>query len=79
MTPEEIQQEIQRFCRGLFVIVLEGAKENPDIAELFPNGIGMTMFLFGFGDDKSCAYASNAKRKDMIEILKEFIERLERE
>ena len=64
---------------GLFRMILLGIKENEDLTSLFPEGIGLTMFMHGFGDDKSFCYISNAQRKDMIKSLKEFIERAEAE
>ena len=45
------------------------------IARELPPGWGFTLLLFSFGEGGSTFYISNAQRADMIEAMKEFIER----
>ena len=40
-------------------------------------GVGVTIFVFEFGQDKNLAYVSNATRETMIETLKEFLAKQE--
>jgi hypothetical protein len=46
------------------------------IAEAIP-GTGFALFLFDFGAGGNTTYISNAKREDMIENVKEWLERQE--
>ena len=39
--------------------------------------VGVTLFVFEFGDRSSCAYISNADREDMIGVVKEWLARME--
>jgi len=41
-------------------------------------GVGFAIILFDYGDGGSCAYASNGNRQDMIKLLREMTEKLER-
>ena len=47
------------------------------IAEGLPEGWGFMLFIFSFGDGGATFYISNAQREDMIEAMKEWIERNE--
>jgi hypothetical protein len=39
--------------------------------------IGVTLFVFDFGDRGNCAYISNSNRDDMIGVVKEWLAREE--
>ena len=42
-----------------------------------PAGFGFNLLIFSFGEGGSMFYISNAQRQDMIESMKEFIEKQE--
>jgi len=46
------------------------------IAKSYP-GTGFALFFFDFGANGNTSYISNAKREDMIENVKEWLERQE--
>lgn len=52
-----------------------------DIAELIhqilPKGTGFTLLLYDFGAEGNLAYVINARRDDMLKMLREHIQRLE--
>lgn len=41
-------------------------------------GVGFAIMLYDFGDDGALAYASNGNRQDMIKLLKETLDKLQR-
>ena len=45
------------------------------IADTLPEGWGFTLLIFSFGEGGSTFYLSNAKRGDMMQALKEFLDR----
>lgn len=51
------------------------------IAGSLPSGVGFTLIVFDFGEGERnhLTYMSNAQRPDMIETLREMIEKLEAE
>lgn len=50
------------------------------ISEELPSGTGFMLFLFDYvGRDGRIAYVSTAERSGCIKVMKEFIERLQRE
>ena len=49
------------------------------ITQDLPEGFGFMLFLFSFGEGGVNFYISNAQREDMIEAMKEWIERQEGE
>ena len=42
-----------------------------------PEGIGMTLLLFDFGEGGNMAYLSSANRGDMCRAMREFLGKLE--
>lgn len=44
---------------------------------LKPLGLGFTLIIFTYGKDGFSSYLSSANRKDMIELMKETIMKLE--
>lgn len=47
------------------------------IGDKMPEGWGFNLLLFSFGEKGSMFYISNAQRTDMIEAMKEFIQKQE--
>ena len=43
--------------------------------EVVPAGFGFAFMLFEFGEKGSMFYTSNAQREDMIQAMREFIEK----
>lgn len=48
------------------------------VSELLPEGYGFALFVFPFHDLGIGNYISNADRKDMIAVMRDVIERMER-
>jgi hypothetical protein len=49
------------------------------IQEMLPEGLGFTLIVFPFGEDKTLTnYISNAQRADMIACLRETADRIEK-
>jgi hypothetical protein len=46
-------------------------------SEMPPN-VGFAVFLYNFGARGALAYCANGDRDDMVELIKEFLARLER-
>lgn len=46
------------------------------LKKAMPKGWGFTLFIFEF-QHESCFYLSSAERKDIIKLLREFIQREE--
>jgi GTPase len=47
------------------------------LKDRMPPGYGFSLFVFEFGDDGAVFYVSSAQRKDMLNVLKEFIKKQE--
>jgi len=47
------------------------------LGTIMPPGFGFALELFTFGPGGSMFYTSNARREDVIKMLKEMIEKLE--
>ena len=47
------------------------------IGKALPKGYGFTLLLFNFGEGGDMFYISNSRRKDVIESMKEFIQKQE--
>lgn len=45
------------------------------IKSVLPKGWGFSLMIFNYGDKGNMFYISSANRQDMIEAMKEFIER----
>ncbi len=45
------------------------------ISSALPKGWGFSLMIFNYGDKGNMFYISSGKREDMIEAMKEFIER----
>lgn len=48
------------------------------IVQTLPKGWGFSLQIFSFGKKGSNFYASNARREDIIKLMKEFIAREEK-
>lgn len=46
------------------------------IAGACPSGTGFVLMMFDFGAEGSVAYVSNAQREDMVNLLREALEKL---
>lgn len=44
------------------------------IKEQLPPGIGMTLFLFEYGRAGAFAYVSTARRDDMVNVVREWLD-----
>ncbi len=62
------REDLEKTCRGY-------ADAFQDVV---PEGVGFAIFLFDFGEKGNTAYVSTADRKDMLKLLKEWIEIQER-
>lgn len=47
------------------------------IGSALPRGYGFNLLIFDFGEGGSMFYISNARRRDMLKLMKEFIEKEE--
>ena len=55
-------------------------KETGDsIHKMMPEGWGFALLIFSFGDGGDMFYLSDARRPDMLEAMKEFIAKQERD
>src|SRR5262249_43268608 len=70
-SPERLQVRLilEKDCRRLAALV---ARELP------PHQQGFALFLFDFGPKGNIAYASNARREDMIVAIREWLEHAEK-
>lgn len=48
------------------------------IKDEMPHGWGFTLMMFEFGEGPGFFYLSSAQRADMVKMLKEFLEKLEK-
>lgn len=49
----------------------------PYLKAEMPEGIGFALFMFDFGEKGNIAYASSAKREDMIKGVREWLAHVE--
>lgn len=47
------------------------------VKKMMPKGMGMTIFMFDYGENGNMFYISSAKREDMIASIKEFLQKQE--
>jgi hypothetical protein len=59
--------DLEQYARSLAMIL----KPN------MPEGVGFTLFLYGYFDDPRMAYISTADREDMIRLVKEWLAKQE--
>lgn len=66
VTPETLEDAAGGLTMAIDKVLQEG----------FGQRIGFALVLFDFGERGSCAYASNAKREDVIRELEDIAARL---
>lgn len=49
-----------------------------DLRVKLPPGVGFTLFLFDYGQDGHLAYISTAEREDMVKVVREWLEKMEK-
>jgi hypothetical protein len=69
-TPEDVDRllELERRCVEHARTLQAGARP----------GSGFALFLFDFGEEGSTAYVSNGEREDVIRLVREWLEHVER-
>jgi len=61
-TPESVRARMQKIAQ--------------DVADDLPKGYGFFVLCFKFGDStQPCEYVSNARRKDVVAAMQDFIQR----
>lgn len=48
------------------------------LSEALPEGLGFALLVFDFGEGGNLAWISNAKREDMVRVLREQLARFEK-